>query len=141
MEAYRDLVWGMRYLLAPAVLVTMALVISNAISISVRERQTEFAVLKVLGFRPWHILNMVLAEALLIGALSGLISASATYFVINHVLGGIRFPIAFFGAFFIPKMALVWGLLVGGGTALVGTFVPAWTACRVRVTEVFARVA
>ena len=45
----------------------MALVIANAISISVRERRTEMAVLKVLGFRPGQILVLVLGEALLIG--------------------------------------------------------------------------
>lgn len=140
LEAYRDLIWGMRYLLAPAILATMALVISNAISISVRERRVEFAVLKVLGFRPWHILLLVLGEAVLIGALSGFTSAAMTFWVINHVFGGVKFPIAFFGAFFIPKQALLWGILVGACAAMAGTIVPAWTACRVRVIEVFARV-
>ena len=52
LDAYRDLLCGMRWLLVPAILVTMALVIANAISISVRERRMEMAVLKVLGFSP-----------------------------------------------------------------------------------------
>ena len=52
MEAYRDMIWGMRWLLTPAVIFTLVLVLANAISISVRERGTEMAVLKVLGFRP-----------------------------------------------------------------------------------------
>ena len=51
-EPYRDLLWGMRWLLTPAILVVMALVIANAISITVRERRTETAVMKVLGFQP-----------------------------------------------------------------------------------------
>ena len=67
LDAYRDLLWGMRWLLVPAILVTMALVIANAISISVRERRTEMAVLKVLGFGPTQIMMLVLGEALLIG--------------------------------------------------------------------------
>ncbi len=140
LEAYRDLLWGMRYLLAPAILVTMALVISNAISISVRERQVEFAVLKVLGYRPRHIMAMVVGEAVLVGALSGLVSATLTWSIVNHVFGGVKFPIAFFGAFFVPTEALVWGTLVGGLAAFAGSFLPAWTACRVKVTDVFARV-
>jgi putative ABC transport system permease protein len=140
LEAYRDLLWGMRYLLAPAILVTMALVISNAISISVRERQVEFAVLKVLGYRPLHILSLVLGEAVLVGSLSGLVSAALTFIVVNYVVGGIKFPIAFFGAFFIPHQALLWGTIVGAITALTGSFLPAWSACRVKVTDVFARV-
>ena len=140
LEAYRDLLWGMRWLLAPAILVTLAVVIANAISISVRERQTEFAVLKVLGFRPGQILVLVLGEALLIGIASGVVSAGGTWLVVNQVAGGIPFPIAFFPKFMIPVDAWWWGLAVGGGTAFLGSFIPAWTACRVKVSEVFARV-
>ena len=73
LESLKDIFWGMRWLLAPAVLVTLSLVIANAISISVRERRMEIAVLKVLGFRPGHVLMLILGEAVLIGALSGLL--------------------------------------------------------------------
>ena len=141
LEAYRDLLWGMRWLLAPAILATLALVISNAISISVRERRTEMAVLKVLGFRPAQILLLVLGEAVLLGGLSGLVSSSATYILINHAFGGLKFPIAFFPAFFIPEAAIWWGLAVGAGTALSGSLVPAWNTRSVRVADVFAKVA
>jgi putative ABC transport system permease protein len=141
LEAYRDLVWGMRWLLAPAILITLSLVISNAISISVRERQTELAVLKVLGFRPWQILVLVMGEALLIGVGSGLLSAVATLVTINYVIGGLKFPIAFFGAFYIPTDAILWGVTVGLVTAWVGSIVPAWSAQKVKVSEVFAKVA
>ena len=48
LDGYKDLLFGMRWLLVPAILVTMALVIANSISISVRERRVEMAVLKVL---------------------------------------------------------------------------------------------
>ena len=67
LEPYRDLLWGLKWLLVPALLATMALVIANAISISVRERRTEMAVLKVLGYGPGRILALVLGEALLVG--------------------------------------------------------------------------
>ena len=43
-------------LLVPAIVITMAMILANAISISVRERLTEMAVLKVLGFGPGRIL-------------------------------------------------------------------------------------
>ncbi len=140
MEAYRDIFWGVRWILTPAVLFTLVLVLANAISIGVRERGTEMAILKVLGFRPGHILMLVLGEALVIGALAGLISSGATYFVINGLFGGIKIPIAFFPAFLIPEQALLWGFCIGAGTALVGSILPAWTACSVKVSEVFAKV-
>jgi len=131
----------MRCLLAPAALATLSLVIANAISISVRERRMELAVLKVLGFRPYQILLLVLGEAVIIGTLSGLVSAGLTYFIINDVVGGFKFPLAFFGSFFIPAAALYWGAGMGALTALAGSIVPAWTARSVKVADVFAKVA
>jgi putative ABC transport system permease protein len=141
LDAYRDIIWGVRWLLAPACMLVLALVISNAISISVRERRTEFAVLKVLGFLPWQILILVLGEALLIGTLSGLISAGLAYGVINGVWGGLPFPIAFFPKFIVPINCLWWGAAMGAATALVGSFFPAWAARGVKVSDVFAKVA
>jgi putative ABC transport system permease protein len=140
-EPYRDLLWGLRWLLTPAVLVVMALVIANAISISVRERRTEMAVMKVLGFRPGQILLLVLGEVLLLGALTGLLCTGLSYVVFNFVMGGIKFPVAFFPAFKIPIDALWWGPAIGGGTALVGSIVPALGARAIKVSEVFAKVA
>ena len=141
MEAFRDLIWGMRCLLAPACLITLALVIANAISISVRERRTELAVLKVLGFRPSQILLLVLGESLLLGVVAGLLGSGGTYVLVNHVLGGITFPIAFFDRFLIFRDALWWGPACGGLAALIGSILPAWFARNVKVAEVFAKVA
>jgi putative ABC transport system permease protein len=56
------------------------------------------------------------------------------------VFGGLSLPIAFFGVFYIPLAAIWWGAAVGVGTALAGSLLPAWTARRVRVADVFARV-
>ena len=141
LDAYRDILWGVRWLLAPACMLVLSLVISNAISISVRERRTEFAVLKVLGFLPWQILTLVLGEALLIGTLSGLASAGLAYGIINGVWGGLPFPIAFFPKFSVPINCLWWGAAMGAATAFAGSFVPAWSARGVRVSDVFAKVA
>jgi putative ABC transport system permease protein len=117
----------------------MALVIANAISISVRERRTEMAVLKVLGFSPGQVMALVLGEALMIGILSGVLSAGLTIFLVNSG-GGVKFPIAFFPAFKIPLDAFWWGAAVGGGTALFGSLLPAWSARTVKVSEVFSKV-
>jgi putative ABC transport system permease protein len=141
LEAYRDMIWGMRWLLSPAILVTLSLVISNSISISVRERRMEMAVLKVLGFQPRQLLLLVLGEALLIGVLAGVASAGATYFLVNHWMGGVKFPIAFIPVFFIPAEAFWWGLGIGTFTSLAGSIMPAWTARTVKVSDVFSKIA
>ncbi|MFO0930739.1 MAG: ABC transporter permease [Gemmataceae bacterium] len=140
LDAYRDLLWACRWLFVPAILATLTLVIANAISISVRERRTEMAVLKVLGFSPTRVQVIVLGEAVLLGAVSGFLTALATYLFINHYLGGLKFPIAFFPAFKIPLNALLWGVAIGAGTGLVGAFMPAWSARSIKVAEVFSKI-
>jgi len=97
--------------------------------------------LKVLGYRPWQLLVLVLGESLLLGAGAGLVSSAGTFVVVNWVMGGFPFQIAFFDTFFIPADALWWGAAVGAGTSLAGSLVPAWSARRVKVADVFAKVA
>jgi putative ABC transport system permease protein len=141
LDAFRDLIWGMRWLLAPACILTLSMLMANAIGISVRERRMEMAILKVIGFRPYQILLLVLTESLLLGTLAGLLSGVLTYTIVNWGFGGLKFPIAFFDVFLIPADALWWGLAVGAVAALVGSLVPAWSACRVKVVDVFSKVA
>lgn len=140
LEAYRDLLWGIRWLLCPAILCTLSLVVANAISISVRERRQELAVMKVLGFRPEQLLLLVLGEALALGVLCGFTSSAGAYTIINKAIGGVPFPIAFFGAFNVSENALWWGPVLGGITAFAGSFFPAWSAKTVKVSEVFSKV-
>jgi putative ABC transport system permease protein len=140
LDAYKDLL-RIFHILGYAILLILVLVVANAISIGVRERMTEMAVLKVLGFQPWQILAMVLGEAMLLGMVGGFLSSGFTYWIVNFVMNGIRFPIAFFGAFFVPTDALWWGVVLGGLTSFFGSVIPAWNACAVKVSEIFARVA
>jgi putative ABC transport system permease protein len=137
MEAYKDIFWGLKYVLSPAMIAIMSLVVANAISISVRERRTEMAVLKVLGFQPRHVLVLVLGEALLVGLLAGAMSS----FLAWAFLGNIKLQIAFFGAFLVPDQALVYGPLLGAAVSLAGSIGPGFAAKNVKVAEVFAKVA
>jgi putative ABC transport system permease protein len=141
LEMYSGLLWGVRYLATPAMLLTMVVIIATAISISVRERRKEMAILKVLGFGPNQILGMVLAEAVLVGGLAGFISTGLSYLLLQVGLGGIPFPIAWFSKIPIPLESLAWGPLLGGLCALVGSVVPAWSARGVKVADVFAKTA
>ncbi len=141
MESFRDLLWGLRWVLSPACLVTLSLVIATAISISVRERQLEFAVLKVLGFQPWQIMLLVVGEALALGMSVGLATSVGLYALVNWGFEGIRFPIGFFDTFLIPKAAVLLGTAIGALTALAGSLLPAWSARSVKVADVFAKVA
>jgi putative ABC transport system permease protein len=137
LDAYKDIFFGLKFILAPAMVGIMCLVIANAIGISVRERRTEMAVLKVLGFQPRHVMLLVLGEAILVGVLAGGMAA----FLCWSAIGNVKMQIAFFGAFFVPGEALVLGPALGTVVAVVGSLGPALRAKNVKVAEVFARVA
>jgi putative ABC transport system permease protein len=140
-DSYRDLLWIFKWLVVPSLLIGMALVMAMAISISVRERRTEMAVLKVLGFTPGRIMALVLGEAVLVGALSGLFSGLLCYALVNGTIGGIPMPLAWIAMWPILADAFWWGMLFGIVTALVGSIWPARSARRIKVSEVFAKVA
>ncbi len=140
LDAYTGFIWFIKWILVPGSMVSMILVIANAISLSVRERRKEIAVLKVLGFGPGIIMFLVLGEAILLGGGSGIITGGLTFEIFNNLMGGIRvFP----GnpPYPVPLDALWWGPVVGAGAALLGSLLPAWTARAVNVSEVFAKIA
>ena len=135
---HRDLIWGMKWLLLPAVLALLTLVVANAIGISVRDRLTEIALLKVLGFQTTKILLLVLGEAILLGGASGLAAAGLTYLVAHCCFRDA--PLLFLDEFIVPVQALWWGPILGMTTAFLGSLSPAWSARAVKPAELFARV-
>ena len=56
-----------------AVTFTILLVTANTMSMAVRERRTEIAVLKTLGFPGRLVLVLIIAEAVVLGVLGGAI--------------------------------------------------------------------
>lgn len=138
LEPFKDLFWGVKYLLVPSIFVVMTVIVANAISITVRERRKEIAVLKVLGFNARQVLTLVLGEGLLIGLIAGSFGSALTFFMVNAA--GIKIPIGFFPVFYVPPEALVWGPLAGLFTAFVGSLFPALSARSVKVVDVFSKV-
>src|SRR4029434_4607318 len=52
---------------------TILLVTANTMSMAIRERRTEIAVLKTLGYSSALVMTLVVAESLMLGVLGGLI--------------------------------------------------------------------
>jgi len=74
-------------LISSLILGVVALILGNTIAMGVRERVKEYATLRALGFRPSHILGSVLGEAVLLGALGGLICLAISYPLVGAGLG------------------------------------------------------
>jgi putative ABC transport system permease protein len=138
LDSYSGFIWFIEWVLVPGSMFSMVLLIANAISLNVHERVKEMALLKVIGFRPIHLMGLVLGEALLLGTGSGLIAGGLIYWIANTFFSGIR--IAGSEPLPVPLQAVLWGGGVGGAVALIGSIMPAWTASSVRAAQVFARV-
>lgn len=126
-------------------IIDMIIILSNAISISVRERRMEMAVLKVLGFAPSHIIVMVVSEATFVGGMSGLFGAfiawSCSYLAQVGVLPHDSAFTGFMLIFPIGWRALVSGFVLGSAVGFIGSVIPAWNSRKVKVSEVFSRIA
>jgi putative ABC transport system permease protein len=125
-------------------LIDMIVILSNSISISVRERRVEMAVLKVLGFQPLHITLMIIAEAMFVGAVAGLLGTGLVCGLSQLTQEGLIPPLRFTRfllQFPVPWSASIWGAVIGAVVGLTGSAIPASSARSVKVSDVFARIA
>ena len=121
---------------------TILLVTANTMSLAVRERRTEIAVLKTLGFKSPTVMGLVLGEALLIGALGGALGLFLSRAMIKALP---RLPFIGDAVRAFPNLGL--SLDVGGiGFALalalggIAGLVPALGAYRARITDMLRQV-
>jgi putative ABC transport system permease protein len=115
-----------------AVFFTMLLVTANTMAQAVRERTGEIAVLKTLGFRASQVLQLVLAEALLVTLLGGALGLGLGGLSIAALGPGIRQFVPVF-ELTARTVALAAMLMVAFGIA-AGAW-PAISAMRLRITE------
>jgi putative ABC transport system permease protein len=125
-----------------AVAFTILLVTANTMSIAVRERQQEIAVLKTLGFSSGLVMTLILSEALLLGLMGGLLGILVARGIIS-VLVNVPFLGDVLRAF--PNLGLsptIAALGVGLALALglLAGFIPALMAYRARITEALRQV-
>jgi putative ABC transport system permease protein len=110
------------------------LVTANTMSMTVRERRTEIAVLKTLGFTSAEVMGLVVTEALLIGLAGGVLGVAGTASIIwmlDHS-EGTWFGIA--GLELSPVVAAA-GVGLALALGLAAGLAPAWGAYRARVAE------
>ncbi|MBN3789848.1 ABC transporter permease [Burkholderia sp. Ac-20353] len=114
------------------VIVIIMAVMANAMAMSARERTTEYATLKALGFGPGFLALLVFGESLVIAAIGGslgMLAMPPAADLFKRATGGV-FPVFNVSAQTIALQAAC-SLAVGVAAALV----PAWHAARVRVVE------
>ncbi len=122
-----------------AVLLSLVLVSGNALAMSLRERTTEVAVLKAIGFDGQLILFIVLAEAMLVTGLGGLIGAFGGKLLFD-VVDLSKYTAGFLPFFFVPWSTALAGLAISGLIGFLAGIVPAVLAARLSVVKGLRKV-
>jgi putative ABC transport system permease protein len=122
--------------ISSVVLFMFGLVAASTMAQSVRERTTELAVMKTLGFAGGTILTLVLAEALAIVLVSGGLGLAAAWLFVQQgdPTGGML-PI-----FVLPQRDIAIGLGLMALMGLLAGAAPALAALRLRITDALRRV-
>jgi putative ABC transport system permease protein len=104
---------------------------------SVRERLSELAVLKTLGFENGSVMGMVLAESVLVMLLGGLIGLGLSWFILAGVSeqSGAMLP----GGLVLTNEALLTGVLIMLLAGIAAGIFPAMRAMRLTIVEALAR--
>lgn len=125
---------------AKVLLVNMVIAHANSITITVRERRKEMAILKVLGFQPGFIVALIVLEAMLVGAVSGLLGAALAFGISELSASGyFRSVFSFLTEFPVPATFVLRGLVIGAAVGFAASAIPAWNVRKVHVVDVFVR--
>ncbi|MGH8291899.1 MAG: ABC transporter permease [Gammaproteobacteria bacterium] len=115
-----------------AVFFTLLLIVGNTQAQSMRERVSEFALLRALGFKSGRIMRLVIGESLLLLVSGGIVGLFLGW-LITHAL----YPIV---GNFLNTFQMTWSA-IGAGLALAIVFgilaalVPVWALVRLHVAE------
>lgn len=123
-------------LILGAVFFTLLLVSGNTMAQSVRERISELAVLKTLGFSDRSVLGIVLSESILIMLMGGLLGLAIGWLLVQGVARtlGASLP----GIFLSPE-AIVLAILLMVAAGIVAGIFPALKAMRLTIVDALAR--
>lgn len=129
-------------IISVVVIAIILLVLANTMAMTARERITEYAVLKTLGFRAKHLWGLILGESILIAMIGGttgilltvpLCQAFATF--LSQNLGSI-FPI-----FELSEATIVLSAVCALTVGIVAGIFPTLRATRMRIADGLRQVA
>ncbi len=119
-----------------AVLFTILLVVANTMAQAVRERTSELAVLKTLGFSNGAVLALVLVESVFIAVLGGGLGLATAWAIVT----GVGDPTnGMMPTWMLPARDVIVGVWLIRAVGLLAGALPASQAMRLRITDALRR--
>jgi putative ABC transport system permease protein len=125
------------------ILFAVTLIVANTVAMSARERVTEIAVMRTLGFRRGHILGFILSEAVLMSLLGGFLGILLAKYVFIPALvaGASKTSISIWLVNFKVSLAtLALAFAVSVGVGILAGFLPAIQSSRLRIVDGLRKV-
>ena len=120
------------------ILFAVTLIVANTVAMSARERVTEIAVMRTLGFGQGHILGFILSEAVLMSLLGGAMGVllAKYFFVPALVAAGNKTSISIWLINFkVSAPTLVYAFVVSVGVGILAGFLPAIQSSRLKIVD------
>jgi putative ABC transport system permease protein len=117
-----------------AVVVSLVLVAGNAMAMALRERTTEVAILKAIGYGKGLILFLVLAEAIFVAGLGGLLGSFGCKLLCD-VVDLAKYSAGTVPVFYVPWTTALGGLAVSLLIGFASGIIPALMAARLSVVQ------
>ena len=124
--------------IALAVVITTLFVAANTMAMSVRERTTEIAVMRTLGFPSATIFLLIAGEALLMALVGGVIGVALARVIVNpdFMQAG-----AFIPVFGVNNTNVAMAVLLSAVIGVLAGVIPATMASRLKIVDALRRVA
>ncbi len=125
------------------IIFAVTLIVANTVAMSARERVTEIAVMRTLGFGRGHILGFILSESVLMSLLGGVLGVLLAKFVFIPALvaGGNKTSISIWLVNFkVSPETLALAFVVSVGVGILAGFVPAINSSRLRIVDGLRKV-
>jgi putative ABC transport system permease protein len=130
---------GMIRIIGLAVVFSLLCVAGNSMAMSMRERTSEVALLKAIGFNRPLVLFMVLAEAILVAGFGGAIGSLGSK-ALCEVVDFSRYTAGFLPFYYVPWSIALQGLAVSLFIGLASGAYPAVRAANLSVVDGLRRV-
>jgi putative ABC transport system permease protein len=124
------------------ILVIMMLILGNTIAMGVRERTTEYGVLRALGFQPAHIRTFIVGEALTLSLIAGGVGLLISVPLVGGFGGWLEENMGqFFPHFRMSPITAIAAVTLTLGLGALASLIPAIRAGRLPVTDALRRIA
>jgi putative ABC transport system permease protein len=121
-------------LICSAVIFTLLLVSASTMSMAIRERFRELAILKAIGFRRRELFAFILAESFGLAAAGALLGVGGAYFLFTY--GNVaKMTNGMFPSFEVTSRIIGVGALVAAILGIVASIMPSLAVAKMSVTE------